>query len=76
MISKIKSNLCNELIEKDLVKEGDMIYHSYTNNRLNGIRDINTTQNKDSNLSASLTTRADTLGVVVNEQPKLVGGGW
>lgn len=74
MNSELKKELCNELIEKDLVKEGDMIYHSYTNNRLNGLRDINTIQNTDNNLSASLTTRADTLGVVVNDKPTLVGG--
>lgn len=51
-----------------------MIYHSYTNNRLNNIRPINTTQNSNKDLSASLTTRADTLGVVVNDKPKLLGG--
>ena len=44
------------------------------NNRLNGIRDINTTQNKDNNIGATLTTRPDTLGVVVNDAPRLVGG--
>lgn len=74
MTSKLKTELCNELIENNLVEEGDMIYHSYTNNRLNGIRDINTTQNKDNNIGATLTTRPDTLGVVVNDAPRLVGG--
>lgn len=74
MTSKLKSDLCNELIKRELVEEGDMIYHSYTNNRLNNIRPINTTQNSNKDLSASLTTRADTLGVVVNDMPKLLGG--
>lgn len=74
MTSKLKSELCNELLENNLVDEGDMIYHSYTNNRLNGVRDINTTQNKDKNISAALTTRPDTLGIVVNDKPRLVGG--
>lgn len=67
-MSKLKKELCNELIENNLVEEGDMIYHSYTNNSLKGIRDINTTQNKDKDVGATLTTRPDTLGIVVHER--------
>lgn len=73
-MSELKKELCNELIEKNLVEEGDMIYHSYTNNRLSGTRDINTTQNKDTDVGATLTTRPDTLGIVVKDEIKLVGG--
>lgn len=64
---ELKKELCNKLIEENLVEEGDMIVHSYANNRLSGKRPINTTQNKDKNVSAVLTTRPDTLGIVVND---------
>lgn len=64
---ELKKELCNKLIEENLVEEGDMIVHSYANNRLTGKRPINTVQNKDKNVSAVLTTRPDTLGIVVND---------
>ena len=67
MTSELKKQLCNELVENNLVKEGDMIYHSYTNNRLSGERDIATVQNKDTDVSATLTTRPDTLGIAVKD---------
>lgn len=83
----LKELLANKLIKENLVDEGDMIYHSYTNNRLSGLRDINTTQNKDKDVSATLTTRQDCLGIVVNDTLKIkeatkkgyaeaTGGGW
>lgn len=72
---ELKKELCNKLVEENLVEEGDMIYHSYANNRLSGERPINTTQNKDRNVSAALTTRPDTLGIVVKEpEAKRIGG--
>lgn len=60
----IKETLCNELIEKGLVEENDVIRHSYTNSRMNkwGERNIET-----NNLRPTLDTRADTLGVVVRK---------
>lgn len=64
---KLKKELCNKLIENGLVEEGDMIVHSYANNRLSGKRPINVTQNKDRNVSAVITTRPDTLGIVVKD---------
>ena len=69
-----KTELCNKLIEENLVEEMDMIYHSYSSNRLSGDRPINTTQNKDRNVSAALTTRPDTLGIVVKDEAVRLGG--
>lgn len=58
----LKQQLCNELIEKNLVKEGDCVNHSYSNSRM----DKPTIANNDSpGCSPTLTTRPDTLGVVV-----------
>lgn len=57
----MKSKLCNELIESGKVKENDVIRHSYTTSRLNGdMKDL-----KQNNLSPTLDTRCDCLGVCV-----------
>lgn len=58
-----KETLCNTLIANDLVEEGDMIRHSYTKNRMND----STRKENENGISATLTTRPDTLGVVVND---------
>ena len=69
--SELKAKLCNELLEKGLVEEHDVIRHSYTNNRLNnGDKNMGRTQNKDK-LSPTLDTRCDCLGVVVKEPTEL-----
>ena len=63
--------LCNTLIEKDLLKQDDVILHSYSNNRLNnGIENMKKTANKDRKMFPTLTTRSDRFGVVVNEPKK------
>lgn len=60
--------LCNTLIEKDLLKQDDVILYSYSNNRLNnGIENMKRTTNKDRRIFPTLTTRNDRFGVVVNE---------
>ena len=59
----MKRELCNKLVESGKVREGDVIRHSYTSSRLNGEnKDI-----KENNLSPTLDTRCDCLGVVVNQ---------
>ena len=69
--SELKAKLCNELLEKGLVEEGDVIRHSYTNNRLNnGDKNLGRTQNKDK-LCPTLDTRSDCFGVVVKEATEL-----
>jgi DNA (cytosine-5)-methyltransferase 1 len=58
----LKRELCNDLIKNGKVKENDVIRHSYTNSRMNGeMKDL-----KQNNLSPTLDTRCDCLGVVNN----------
>lgn len=76
----LKKQLCNKLVESGVVQENYVISHSYTNgltgknpNSRQTLEDyIETTDNS----SPCLTTRADTLGVVVKNEidPVLVGG--
>ena len=71
MSSELKRTLCNELLTKGLVSEGDIIRHSYTRNRLdNGVENMSRTESKEK-LSPTLDTRCDCLGVVVKEPTKL-----
>lgn len=57
----LKSKLCNELIEKEHLKVGDVIKHSYTGQILDGKK--KPIERRD-NIMVTLTTRADCLGVV------------
>lgn len=71
MSSEMKRTLCNELLDKGLVSEGDVIRHSYTRNRLdNGVENMSRTESKEK-LSPTLDTRCDCLGVVVKEPTEL-----
>ena len=56
-----KQQLCNAMLENGHLEEYDMIRHSYTNERMENL------DRKESSgeISATLTTRSDTLGVVV-----------
>ena len=69
--SDLKKQLCKELLDNGLVEEGDVIRHSYTNNRLkNGVDNMGRTESKEK-LSPTLDTRCDCLGVVVKEPSEL-----
>ena len=58
----LKTKMCNELIASGAFKENDVIRHSYTNSRMNGeMKDI-----QQNNISPTLDTRCDCLGVVNN----------
>ena len=59
--SNLKRKLCNHLIESGLAKEGDVVRHSYTNNRFEKYYPSNQ-ENHD--CSPTLDTRCDCLGVV------------
>ena len=61
--SKLKQKLCDELIDNNMVKENDMIRHSYTNWRME--QEFHTENSENNNISATLTTRPDTLGIAV-----------
>lgn len=65
----LKTELCNKLIESGKVKAGDVIRHSYTNNRFREL-DIGKIRkaNSDVNISPTLDTRCDCLGVCVSNK--------
>ena len=57
----LKEQMCDDLISSGKVKENDVIRHSYTNSRIKGdMKDI-----QQNNISPTLDTRCDCLGVVV-----------
>jgi DNA (cytosine-5)-methyltransferase 1 len=63
VVVNMKTKLCNELIEQGKVKENDVIRHSYTTSRTN---DWNKRGVEQNNISPTLDTRCDCLGVVNN----------
>lgn len=65
VIVPLKRELCNKLIQDRLVGEGDVIRHSYSNNRLNnGEKNLRRIESKEK-LCPTLDTRCDCLGVCV-----------
>ena len=62
----LKRQMCNNLIASGRVKENDVIRHSYSTSRINGEKkDI-----QQNNISPTLDTRCDCLGVVVKSNNK------
>ena len=61
-MNNLKRELCNYLVKNKMVKEYDVIKHSYTNARFNDWKTRNVECN---NMSPTLDTRCDCLGVVV-----------
>lgn len=58
----LKAQMCEQLIQSGAVQENDVIRHSYTRSRMKGeMRDI-----QQNNMSPTIDTRADCLGVVRN----------
>ena len=64
----LKQKLCNHLIENELVKENDVIKHSYSSSRMNAWSERNVENN---NISPTLDTRCDCLGVVTKPSENL-----
>lgn len=60
-MDNLKKKLCDFLIENEMVEENDVIRHSYSTHRMNNFRK----QNSDNNLSPTLDTRCDCLGIAV-----------
>ena len=58
----LKQELCKHLIDNNLVEEFDVIKHSYSTSRMNDWEKRNVELN---NMSPTLDTRCDCLGVVV-----------
>ena len=68
----IKNKMCNELIQNGRIKENDVIRHSYTSSRMRGeMKDL-----KQNNISPTLDTRCDCLGVVINPLKNISGKSW
>lgn len=72
----MKTKLCNDLVDSGIVKEFDVINHSYTNGLCgknpNSRKKLEDYVESDDNMSPTLTTRPDTLGVVTTEKPKFL----
>ena len=58
-----KEKFCNELIKNNLVQENDVITHSYTSHK----KEHQSYIRGENNMSPTLATRCDCLGVVVKE---------
>lgn len=69
MKNNLKSEMCKNLIESGKVKEFDVIRHNYTNSK-----EQNDNMVQQNNICPTLDTRCDCLGVVVNDEPSVVGG--
>lgn len=65
VIDTLKKDLCNKLVQEGLVEEGDIVKHSYTQRILNGDKKC---VEKNDGTMITLTTRGDTIGVVVNDR--------
>lgn len=63
-MNNLKTQLCNYLIKNNLVKENDVIRHSYSTSRMKEWQKRNVELNNE---SPTLDTRCDCLGVVVKE---------
>lgn len=64
----LKKQLCEKLIDENKVKEMDVIRHSYSTSRMNKFYTQNSENN---NLSPTLDTRCDCLGVTTKHQNQL-----
>ena len=60
-MDNLKRKLCNFLIKNEMVKENDVIRHSYSTHRMKNFRK----QSSDNNISPTLDTRCDCLGITV-----------
>lgn len=65
----LKEKLADELLENKVVKDGDVINHSYTNSSKNKNSRLKLEDyiESDNGITPTLTTRVDTLGVVVKD---------
>lgn len=67
----LKAQMCRQLIESGAVHENDVIRHSYTKNRMeirNG--ENGNPPSAENNMSPTLDTRCDCLGVVTKDEPE------
>ena len=70
--NSMKKILCNKLIESGKVREGDVIRHSYSKNRIEEIDNGKyRKENTNNNICPTLETRCDCLGICVNDNKYL-----
>ena len=62
IVESLKYKLCDKLIETGNIKENDVIKHSYSSDRL---KRLTQAVEKENNISPTLTTRSDCLGIAV-----------
>lgn len=62
IVESLKYELCDKLIESGNIKENDVIKHSYSNDRL---KRLESAVEKENNMSPTLTTRCDCLGIAI-----------
>lgn len=60
----LKKELCNQLVQNDLVEEGDVIKHAYASRIMNGEKKA--VERNDGNM-ITLTTRCDCVGTTVKD---------
>lgn len=65
VVDTLKKDLCNKLIQDDLVEEGDVVKHSYTTQILEGNKKC--VEKNDGNM-ITLTTRGDCVGTTVKDE--------
>ena len=63
--SNLKRELCNKLIRENLVEEGDVVKHSFTQQIMDGNKKY--VEKNDGNM-ITLTTRSDCVGAVVKDE--------
>ena len=69
MATELQREVCNQAIEKGLVKPYDIIDYTYSNSRLKEIQqgEIKLKNASDNNVSCTLTTKLDNFGIAVPE---------
>lgn len=67
MATELQREVCNQAIEKGLVKPYDIIDYTYSNSRLKEIQqgEIKLRNASDNNVSCTLTTKLDNFGIAV-----------
>ena len=69
VVVSLKKELCNKLVQDSLVEEGDIVKHSYTQQIMSGNKKC---VEKNDGTMITLTTRGDTVGIVVKDTPNYI----
>lgn len=71
--TELQKEVCNQAIEKEMMKPYDIIDYTYSNARLDEIKNgkIKTKNSTNNQISNTITTNAENMGVCV---PRVIGG--